>query len=268
MSHKLLDSQSLRFWFRLVSFSLVTRKPVFGVFDQGRLKKVCAAKEATQRLKISDIETKSIKLSRQRKTKALIRLRGCTGWSAPLLFAYGINRFSHDVAHLIWDEHERDDTLLICQDGLTETNMSSVTSSSATSVLTTARNSRLKATDIHILEFEPECCYFFLYFYHYSFYAFQTRLVIAFTWKMSRSITKQTMTCASSTDSDQPGHSPSLIRVFAVSSMGTWPSVSSCGQRRLCSDSVDAQANLSLRWAHMSFCWFLSYGVSFTWKMA
>ena len=32
--------------------------------------------------------------------KALIRCR-CTGWSAPLLFAYGINRFSHDVAHII-----------------------------------------------------------------------------------------------------------------------------------------------------------------------
>ena len=30
----------------------------------------------------------------------LIRLRGCAGWSAPLLFAYGINRFSHDVAHI------------------------------------------------------------------------------------------------------------------------------------------------------------------------
>ena len=28
--------------------------------------------------------------------KVLIRLRGCAGWSAPL-FAYGINRFSHDV---------------------------------------------------------------------------------------------------------------------------------------------------------------------------
>ena len=39
-------------------------------------------------------------LSWQRKTKALIRLRGCAGLSAPLLFAYGINRFSHDVAQI------------------------------------------------------------------------------------------------------------------------------------------------------------------------
>ena len=29
-----------------------------------------------------------------------LRLCGCAGRSAPLLFAYGINRFSHDVADL------------------------------------------------------------------------------------------------------------------------------------------------------------------------
>ena len=48
---------------------------------------------------------RDIILSRQRTTKALIRLRGCAGWSAPLLFAYGINRFSHDVAHFISDRN-------------------------------------------------------------------------------------------------------------------------------------------------------------------
>ena len=30
--------------------------------------------------------------------------RRCAGWSAPLMFAYGINRFSHDVAHLFEKE--------------------------------------------------------------------------------------------------------------------------------------------------------------------
>ena len=30
--------------------------------------------------------------------KALIRLCECTGWSLPLLFTYGINRFCHDVS--------------------------------------------------------------------------------------------------------------------------------------------------------------------------
>ena len=49
---------------------------------------------------MSDIETRDIRLSRQQTTKALIRLHGCTGWSAPL-FAYGLNKFSHDVAHIL-----------------------------------------------------------------------------------------------------------------------------------------------------------------------
>ena len=39
-------------------------------------------------------------LSRKQITKTLIRLHRCVGWSASLLFAYGINRFSHDVARL------------------------------------------------------------------------------------------------------------------------------------------------------------------------
>ena len=42
--------------------------------------------------------------------------------------------------------------------------------------------------------------------------------------------------------------------VFAVCSMGSSaPKLSSCGQRRLGSS---AQADPSLRWAHMPFCWF------------
>ena len=35
----------------------------------------------------------------QRTIKGLIRLCGCAGGSAPLLLAYGINRFCHNVAH-------------------------------------------------------------------------------------------------------------------------------------------------------------------------
>ena len=46
------------------------------------------------------METGDIILSRQRTKKVLIRLCGCTGLSAPLLFAYGKNGFSHDMAHL------------------------------------------------------------------------------------------------------------------------------------------------------------------------
>ena len=71
--------------------------------------------------------------------------------------------------------------------------------------------------------------------------------------------TKKTnkMTCAPSKDSDQPGHLCSLYRVFAVCSKGNWGTkISSCKQRRLWSDWADTQADLSLHWAHQSFCWF------------
>ena len=61
--------------------------------------------------------------------------------------------------------------------------------------------------------------------------------------------------CAPSEDSDQSGHPPSLIRVFAVRSLGSWgPKLSSCGQRRLWSDWADAQADLFSLGAY-SFCW-------------
>ena len=66
--------------------------------------------------------------------------------------------------------------------------------------------------------------------------------------KMSCDMTKPTK--LPSEDSDQPGHLPSLIRVFAVRSMGSWgPMLSSCGQRKLWSDWANAQDDLSLRWA-------------------
>ena len=61
-----------------------------GVCDQVRLKLACSATEATMRLEFLVTETRDITLCRQRTTKALIRLRGCAGWSAPLLFAYDI----------------------------------------------------------------------------------------------------------------------------------------------------------------------------------
>ena len=59
------------------------------------------------------------------------------------------------------------------------------------------------------------------------------------------------MICAPSEDSDQPGHPPSLIRVFIARMKKAW--VLSCplsSQRRLWSDWADAQADLSLHWAH------------------
>ena len=97
------------------------------------------------------------------------------------------------------------------------------------------------------------------------------------------------MACAPSEDSDQTGHPPSLIRVFAVrmrtvwvlryplsaqqrliwlggcsvwseSSLGAWGQFGSLdthwAHNEDWSDWVDAQADLSLRWAHMLFCRF------------
>ena len=55
----------------------------------------------------------------------------------------------------------------------------------------------------------------------------------------------------SSEDSDQPGHPSSLIRVFAARMKKAWTlSYPLSAQRRPWSDWADAQADLSLRWAH------------------
>ena len=57
--------------------------------------------------------------------------------------------------------------------------------------------------------------------------------------------------CAPSEDSDQPGHPPSLIRVFAVRMKKAQAlSYPMSAQQRLWAHWADAQADLSLRWAH------------------
>ena len=74
----------------------------------------------------------------------------------------------------------------------------------------------------------------------------------AATWQNQQS------ECAPSEDSDQPGHPPSLIRVFAVHMKKAWVfSHSLSAQRRLLSDWADAQADLSLRWAQTHFLGFV-----------
>ena len=63
------------------------------------------------------------------------------------------------------------------------------------------------------------------------------------------------MACAPSEDSDQPGHPPSLIRVFAVRSIAKDPSYLHADSEDW-SEWVDAQADLNLRWTNMQFCRF------------
>ena len=74
----------------------------------------------------------------------------------------------------------------------------------------------------------------------------------AVTWQNQQS------DCVPSEDSDEPGHLPSLIRVFAVRMKKAWVlSYPLSAQRRLWSDWADAQADLSLRWAHSHFVGFV-----------
>ena len=64
------------------------------------------------------------------------------------------------------------------------------------------------------------------------------------------------MTCAPSEDSDQPGHPPSLIRVFAGCMKKAWVlSYPLSAQRRLISE--DGQADLSLPLGHSHFVGFV-----------
>ena len=74
-------------------------------------------------------------------------------------------------------------------------------------------------------------------------------------WAASRQ--NQQCGCAPSEDSDKPGHPPSLIRFFTVRMKKAWIlGYPFSVQRRLWSDWVDAQADLSLRWAHTHFVGF------------
>ena len=75
------------------------------------------------------------------------------------------------------------------------------------------------------------------------FLPFQRRSWAA-TWQ------NQQCCCAPSEDSDQPGHPPILIRVFAVCSVcSSGPKLFSCGQRRLWPDWAESSLG-----AH-SLCW-------------
>ena len=68
----------------------------------------------------------------------------------------------------------------------------------------------------------------------------------------------QQMACAPSKDSDQPGHPPSLIRVFAVRMKKAWIlSYPLNAQWRLWSDWADAQPDPSLHWALSHFVGFV-----------
>ena len=80
---------------------LTARKPVFRVSDKVRFKPVTLAKETSYEIEITLIAGLDMILSNKQATKALIRLRRCPGWSAPLLVQTSENRFSCVKAHLL-----------------------------------------------------------------------------------------------------------------------------------------------------------------------
>ena len=82
----------LMFFYCFPIWAMSWEKLSLEVCEQVRLKLACSPTETSWSLEILDIESIGIVLSMKRITKTLIRLRGCAGWSASLIFAYGINK--------------------------------------------------------------------------------------------------------------------------------------------------------------------------------
>ena len=79
------------------------------------------------------------------------------------------------------------------------------------------------------------------------------RCTLSLNWYEPKRQETTLRTCALSEDSDQTAYSRSLIRIFTGRDLDSQEcNVSTCGQQRLWPDCADVQADLSLRWAHMS----------------
>ena len=65
---------------------LVATKPVFRVSDKARLKPVSSVTGTGWKVELLLVACLDMILSKTRKSKALLRLSGCEGWYAPLLF--------------------------------------------------------------------------------------------------------------------------------------------------------------------------------------
>ena len=73
-------------------------KSVFKVSDKTRLKPVSSATETSWKIEISPVASLEMILFKKRKTKGLICLPECAGWSASFLFPNIKDRFSHAEA--------------------------------------------------------------------------------------------------------------------------------------------------------------------------
>ena len=89
-------------------------------------------------------------------------------------------------------------------------------------------------------------------------FSFLMTISLGYTVYERRHEKSNKMSVCPANDSDQPGHPPSLIRVFAFCTKKAWVlSYPLSAQRRLWSDWADAQADLSLRWAHSHYVGFI-----------
>ena len=83
---------------------LIATKPVFGDSYKARLKPVSSATQASYKIEISPVASLQMILSKKRITNALIRLRGCAGWSVPVLFANPPRQvFSRPGPYFVYD---------------------------------------------------------------------------------------------------------------------------------------------------------------------
>ena len=106
-----------------------------------------------------------------------------------------------------------------------------------------------------LLNHENPCCHCWIIMMNDQ--ECQSINTVCFSLMLCRHQTQQNE-CAPSEDSDQPGHPPSLIRVFAARLKKAWVlNYPLSAQWRLWSDWADAQADLSLRWAHSHFVGFV-----------
>ena len=83
---------------RYSNLGLVARKPVFGVCDKASFKPVSTAIETSLKIEISLVISLDIILFDKQIAKALIRLRGCAGWSVPICSQTPEDRFSRVAA--------------------------------------------------------------------------------------------------------------------------------------------------------------------------
>ena len=83
----------------LVQLGLHATNPVFGISNKASFTPVSSATWTSQKIELWPVASLHMILSTKRIKKALIRLHGCAGWSAHVLFANPEDRFSRVVAH-------------------------------------------------------------------------------------------------------------------------------------------------------------------------